>query len=117
MLMTAGQLASYDSFKHFLVDHEHWDPKKSRTHLTASCLAGVVATVITQPVDVIKTRIMNAGKEGLPPSTAVVVKHMLTHEGPAAFFKGFVPALTRLGPHTIATFLFLERLKIIVGTA
>lgn len=31
--------------------------------------------------------------------------------GPAGFFKGFVPAFVRLGPHTILLFLFLEQLR------
>jgi hypothetical protein len=59
MLMTSGQLASYDLFKQTLVTHCAFDDRRMSTHLTASCLAGVVATVITQPVDVVKTRMMN----------------------------------------------------------
>lgn len=52
-LMTTGQLASYDVFKSALVARG-LDEKRISTHLTASCLAGVVATCITQPVDVVK---------------------------------------------------------------
>lgn len=107
-LMTTGQLASYDSFKHSLVARG-FNEKHIGTHLTASCLAGVVATVITQPVDVIKTRMMNAG--GASTSTMSVIRGVFATEGPTAFFKGFTPALTRLGPHTVATFILLEQLK------
>ena len=132
MLMTSGQLASYDLFKAGLVHRIGMGHNCVETHLTASCLAGVVATVLTQPVDVLKTRAMNASKTasassataaaaggtnhghhcGPPaPSTLKLAQEMLRVEGAGAFFKGFVPALTRLGPHTIATFLFLEQLK------
>lgn len=31
--------------------------------------------------------------------------------GPLGFFKGYVPAFVRLGPHTILTFMFLEQLR------
>jgi hypothetical protein len=33
------------------------------------------------------------------------------NEGIRAFFRGFVPAFTRLGPHTILTFVFMEQIK------
>lgn len=138
MLMTAGQLTSYDVFKNTLM-RRGWRSENIATHLTASCLAGVVATVITQPVDVVKTRMMNQARTakvaassvvvaataaGIPPppicsplapqpfdSSIKMAAHMLHAEGPFAFFKGFLPALVRLGPHTIATFIFLEQLK------
>ena len=32
-------------------------------------------------------------------------------QGPMAFFRGFVPAFVRLGPHTIITFIGIEQLK------
>ena len=35
--------------------------------------------------------------------------------GPSGFFKGFVPAFVRLGPHTIITFLFFEQLRLNFG--
>ena len=119
MLMTSGQLASYDFFKHILVDNAGFDGKNVTCHLTASCLAGVVATILTQPVDVVKTRVMNAarssakaGSTSVAPSNPLqLAQMMLRTEGAGSFFKGFVPALTRLGPHTIATFVFLEQLK------
>jgi len=56
MLMTAGQLASYDVAKGILVGRFGCSDKNVSTHLTASCLAGVVATVLTQPVDVLKMK-------------------------------------------------------------
>lgn len=40
-----------------------------------------------------------------------IVLHMVKTEGFASLFKGWVPAFVRLGPHTIVTFIVLERLK------
>lgn len=79
------------------------------THFTASLSAGVVATTITMPLDVLKTRLMNA-KPGEYKSIFDCLKHVLM-VGPAGLFKGFIPAFVRLGPHTILTFVFLEQLK------
>ncbi len=32
-------------------------------------------------------------------------------QGPLAFYKGYIPAFVRLGPHTILTFIFFEQLR------
>lgn len=62
------------------------------------------------PLDVIKTRIMSAhNAESRRPISLIV--HMATTEGIGSFFKGWLPAFIRLGPHTIVTFLVMERLK------
>jgi len=130
MLMTAGQLASYDFFKDFIVQRRGPESAKHvSTHLAASCLAGVVATVATQPADVIKSRLMNAekakasatpaGVTAVSSSTSSIqaLRTMIAHEGWGSLYRGFVPALIRLGPHTIATFILLEQLKRITGCA
>lgn len=68
---------------------------------------------MTQPVDVLKTRAMNA-KPGEVKSILKLVKST-AKEGPLAFFKGYVPAFVRLAPHTILTFVFLEQLRMNFG--
>lgn len=32
-------------------------------------------------------------------------------KGPMTFFKGYIPAFVRLGPHTILMWMFLEQMK------
>jgi len=54
MLMTAGQLASYDTFKGMLLRNTNMKDNLT-THFTASIMAGFVATSIASPVDVVKT--------------------------------------------------------------
>lgn len=109
ILMTASQLASYDSFKRLLLGTPSLGLKDDlTTHFTASFMAGFVATTVCSPVDVIKTRVMSAkGKS----SIVAVVLEMVKKEGVRWAFKGWVPSFIRLGPHTIATFLFLEQHK------
>lgn len=108
MLVTIGQLAFYDEFKHQLL-RTPWFKDNLVTHFTASLSAGVVATLITMPLDVLKTRLMNA-----KPGEYTGIMHCardILKVGPSGFFKGFTPAFVRLGPHTILTFVFLEQLK------
>lgn len=107
VLMTASQLASYDIFKTELLQRTSLGDNLY-THFTASFMAGFVATTICSPVDVIKTRVMSAKtQEGL----VSLVTRITAAEGFGWMFKGWVPSFIRLGPHTIATFLFLEQHK------
>ncbi|KAL1305175.1 hypothetical protein AAFC00_002096 [Neodothiora populina] len=107
VLMTASQLAGYDIFKQELLARTSMTDNTA-THLAASLLAGFVATTLCSPLDVIKTRIMSAKEH-----TSIV--HLLStitkNEGPGWMFKGWLPSFIRLGPHTIATFVFLEQHK------
>ncbi|KAM3075239.1 Mitochondrial dicarboxylate transporter [Clarireedia jacksonii] len=106
-LMTASQLASYDGFKHLLIGNTSMEDGLT-THFTASFMAGFVATTVCSPVDVIKTRIMSSHEsKGL----AKLLTDVYKVEGVGWMFRGWVPSFIRLGPHTIATFLFLEQHK------
>lgn len=71
-------------------------------------LQAVVATALTLPIDVVKTRTMNA-KPGEPTGIATLVAKTAS-EGPLAFFKGFMPSLIRMIPQTVLTFVFFEQL-------
>jgi dicarboxylate transporter 10 len=108
MFMTFGQLAFYDTFKEMLLATGIF-PDSPPTHFTASIGAAGVATLMTQPFDVMKTRLMNA-KPGTYSGLAACGMDILV-TGPQAFFKGIVPAFIRLGPHTVLTFVFLEQIK------
>jgi len=110
MFMTASQLATYDQFKEVLLASGYFKDNLT-THFTASLLAGLVATTVCSPFDVIKTRVMN-DKTGEYRGTLDCFLKIFRAEGPIAFFKGWTPSYTRLGPHTILTFVFLEQMKL-----
>jgi solute carrier family 25 (mitochondrial dicarboxylate transporter), member 10 len=109
VLMTASQLASYDVFKRLLLAHTSLSDNLT-THFTASLAAGFVATTICSPVDVIKTRIMSTTSTRKK-SIIKLVGDIYRAEGLGWMFRGWVPSFIRLGPHTIATFVFLEQHK------
>ncbi|XP_031632012.1 mitochondrial dicarboxylate carrier [Contarinia nasturtii] len=113
LLMTVGQIAFYDQVKKMLLSTGYFkdDP---RLHFLSSLAAGAIATVLTQPLDVIKTRSMNAAPGEFNGLLAIVAH--TAKLGPMGFFKGFVPAFVRLGPHTVITFLLLEQLRLNFGT-
>lgn len=108
-LMTASQLASYDGFKAAILATPALGMHDDlATHFSASFLAGFVATTVCSPVDVIKTRVMSAQQASSLPA---LLAKIYREEGLRWCFKGWVPSFIRLGPHTIATFLFLEQHK------
>lgn len=110
--MTIGQIAFYDQIKGLLLQTEYFDDNPA-THFLSSLMAGAIATALTQPLDVLKTRAMNA-EPGQYKNLWDIVKHT-AKVGPLGFYKGFFPAFVRLGPQTILTFLLLEQLRINFG--
>jgi len=93
-VMTASQLASYDSFKRTLILYTPMGDTLT-THFSASFLAGVAAATITSPIDVIKTRVMSAAtKQGV----VSVLADIYRAEGLGWMFRGWVPSFLRLGP-------------------
>ena len=111
--LTIGQLCFYDTVKSELLKIEFFQDNLS-THFTSSLIAGGIATTLTQPFDVLKTRAMDARK-GETRSAIDLIKCVAVEGGPLAFFKGYVPAFIRLGPQTILTFVFMEQIRLRFG--
>ncbi|KAL8805353.1 MAG: hypothetical protein Q9182_002027 [Xanthomendoza sp. 2 TL-2023] len=109
VLMTSSQLSSYDGFKRLILAHTPLADDLA-THFSASLLAGFVATTICSPVDVIKTRIMSA-RDATTGLHGLLGRVSAKEKGIGWMFRGWVPSFVRLGPHTVATFLFLEQHK------
>ncbi|XP_062886653.1 mitochondrial dicarboxylate carrier [Mobula hypostoma] len=106
-LVTIGQLACYDQAKQ-LVLSTGLLADNIFTHFLSSFIAGGCATFLCQPLDVLKTRLMNAKGEYRGVWHCLLETSRL---GPLGFYKGFVPAAIRLVPHTVLTFVFLEQLR------
>lgn len=110
--MTIGQIAFYGQIKTLLLKTSYFNDNLM-THFTASLMAGIIATTLTQPIDVLKTRTMTA-KPGEFTGMRDIIRHTAKH-GPLGFFKGYVPAFLRVGPHTVLTFVLLEQLRLHFG--
>jgi solute carrier family 25 oxoglutarate transporter 11 len=114
MLVTASQLASYDQIKETILDKGLMRDGLG-THITASFAAGFVAAVASNPVDVIKTRVMNMKVEpgAAPPYKGALdcAVQTVRSEGPMALYKGFIPTISRQGPFTVVLFVTLEQVR------
>jgi len=121
-LLTASQLSSYDQFEHILLRNTSLTAGLIN-HFVASIAAGLVAAIVTSPIDTIKTRIMNqpfceTTKQGLLySSTSDCLKKTVKLEGVLGLYKGFIPNWLRSGPHTIVTFIVCEQYRKFVGLA
>jgi len=85
-----------------------------RLHLAASLFAGLFCSITSNPVDVVKVRIMN-DKTRQYRGIGHCVRTILANEGPTAFYKGFLMCWARLGSHTVITYLIFERLRGLAG--
>ena len=124
-MLTASQCVAYDSAKSFVRGARRGEEDDLATHLCASMLTGLVTTAVTNPVDVIKTRLyVSAGASGAPreknAETArggalAAARDVLRRQGPRGFMRGWTANYLRLGPQTVITFVALEQLRRLAG--
>ena len=114
MLVTAAQLATYNQIKD-TIKEICLVPEGLATQVVASCGASVLASVASNPIDVVKTRVMNmkVASGGVAPYRGALDCTVKTvrAEGPLALYKGFVLTVTRQGPFAIVMFVSLEQIK------
>ncbi|XP_074590536.1 mitochondrial uncoupling protein 5-like [Curcuma longa] len=115
MIVTASQLATYDQAKEAILRRRGTGADGLGTHVVASFAAGLVAAAASNPVDVVKTRVMNmkVEKGSAPPYAGALDCAVKTvrAEGPMALYKGFVPTVSRQGPFTVVLFVTLEQVR------
>jgi len=114
MIVTTCQLGAYDQCKEVLAATNVL-AEGPALHFSASFLAGFIASVASNPVDVVKTRIMNMrpGPDGAMPYSGQVhcFQDTIAKEGALALYKGFVPTFTRQAPYVVVMFMTAEQLK------
>ncbi|KAI5637807.1 mitochondrial carrier protein domain-containing protein [Phthorimaea operculella] len=103
MVVNAAQLSTYSQAREIFAKYLE---EGIGLHFCASMVSGLITTIASMPVDIIKTRIQNAAKGT---SQVEVVTTLLKKEGFFSLWKGFLPYYARLGPHTVLTFIFLEQ--------
>ena len=125
MVLNAAQLGGYSQAKELYKDRWHLFKKDGLgLHIASSLTSGLFCTIVSLPVDIIKTRLQMMKCESIPSLTCRggeyngcmdCVKKLVSQEGFFALWKGFTPYFFRLGPHTILTFVFLEQLNKLFG--
>lgn len=90
---------------------------RSSVHLCFTCnvmyIAGLAATTITQPVDMVKTHMYCNGSKYANPLACAA--DLFAREGARGFFKGWTANYARLGPQTTLMFVFMENIRHITG--
>ncbi|XP_022728210.1 mitochondrial substrate carrier family protein ucpB-like isoform X1 [Durio zibethinus] len=113
--LTSSQLATYDESKQILVK---WTPLEEGfyLHLISSTIAGLVSTLITAPMDMVKTRLMLQRESiGHYKNGFHCAYQVLRTEGPRGLYKGGFAIFARLGPQTTIIFILCEKLRKLVG--
>ena len=97
---------------------------KSSVATDAFCAfwAATACVAVINPVDVVRTRLysqpLDAHGAGVLYESAVdCSRKIVAIEGPQAFYKGFTAHFFRVGPHVVLTFMFINSMKRLVGTA
>ena len=117
-IINATELATYETTKEFLMSPSLGFKDGFVTQVLAGANAGLFATLIGNPVDVVKTRVMADAKErtssGAPPqykgAVDCVVK-TFQKEGITAFYQGVIPQFFRLTGWSVVMFVSFEQLK------
>lgn len=106
-IINATELATYEQCKESLLA-AGWG-NTLPTHITAAACSGIMATIVGNPIDVIKTRVMAAAGTG--ESAVGTLLATLRNEGPLAFYQGVLPQFFRLTGWSLVMFVSLEQLK------
>lgn len=110
MIVTIGHLAAYDEAKH-QIKSSGLLQEGIPLHFASSFTAAFVASLLSHPVDVAKTRLMNMAEGQYTGMVDCMVKTVRA-EGPLALYKGFGPTLVRQMPYVIVTWLTAEQVKL-----
>lgn len=105
MVVNGAQLASYSQAKEQLISTNYFT-EGILLHFCASMFSGLVTTIASMPVDIVKTRVQ---KSSVKTNAVLIFTDLVRKEGFFSLWKGFTPYYARLGPHTVLTFIFLEQ--------
>lgn len=113
MVLNVAQLATYDQAKEAIIATGVVGDNMG-AYVIASAVSAVMATTASIPLDSAKTRVQNMRViNGVPEYTGMVdaLRKTAAKDGVLSLWRGFLPYFLRLGPHTMLTFLCLEKFK------
>ena len=109
IIITASQFAFYDQIKEEIIERKILQDGFPAHFVSAFC-AGFVSSVTSNPVDVVKTRLMNSA-EGVYRGAFDCAVKTVSEGGSMALYKGFLPTFVRQAPYVITMFITLEQIK------
>ncbi|XP_067109032.1 kidney mitochondrial carrier protein 1-like isoform X1 [Osmerus mordax] len=109
-IVVGVELPAYDITKKHLIMSGHMGDT-IYTHFLSSVMCGLAGALASNPVDVVRTRMMNQKGGALYQGTLDCIVQTWRSEGFMALYKGFFPNWLRLGPWNIIFFITYEQLK------
>ena len=115
-VLAAVELSTYDTIKQALIAANMVEPGTPSGVFVSALCTGFIASVVSNPFDVVKSRMMGqpVGSDG----KGTLYKNMLDcttksvrNEGVMCLQKGFFPCWARLGPRAMIIFQTMEFLK------
>jgi hypothetical protein len=119
-IMYGTSCAAYDHAKHMLVHGsiggDFFGGEQSfRAHIASSLMSGLIASCVSTPFDVIKTRIINQPtNSNMYKGPIDCVMQTVKSEGAFALYKGFVPTYLRLAPWQMIFFVTAEQFSMAI---
>ncbi|XP_066931049.1 brain mitochondrial carrier protein 1-like isoform X2 [Clytia hemisphaerica] len=113
-IIAGVELPVYDWSKKVIIEAQLMGDNAG-LHFLSSIIAGLAGALASNPIDVIKTRMMNQRRttsaDELYKSTFDCFLRTSKTEGFMALYKGFIPTFVRLGPWNILFFMSFEQLR------
>ena len=111
-IVNVGETVVYDAAKDGLITSGYMT-EGIACHFASAVIAGVTATLVASPVDVVKTRFMNS-QNGRYRGALHCAQVTARTEGLLAFYKGFTASCMRLVSWNIVLWLSYEQIKLMV---
>lgn len=110
-IINVGETVVYDAAKDGFISGGYMKDGIA-CHFASAVVAGITATLVASPVDVVKTRFMNS-PSGKYRGALHVARETARTEGAMAFYKGFNASCIRLVSWNIVLWLSYEQLKLV----
>ncbi|XP_044777528.1 solute carrier family 25 member 35 isoform X2 [Neomonachus schauinslandi] len=118
---SSTQLCTFSSTKDFITQWEIFPPQSWKVALVAAMVSGIAVVLAMTPFDVVSTRLYNQptdarGKGLMYRGMLDALLQTARTEGVFGMYKGIGASYFRLGPHTILSLFFWDRLRTLYCT-
>jgi solute carrier family 25 (mitochondrial thiamine pyrophosphate transporter), member 19 len=110
----AAQFYAYRN-AHLALDATGVKLPEAAQSMIAGTLAGSASTLVTYPLDLLRTRFALQGTERVYASLPNAVSHIWAHEGISGFFRGAGAAVIQIGPNFGVFFAAYEPTKALIS--
>jgi hypothetical protein len=114
-VIQATYLGSYDTIKHYIINKKILD-NGLESQVLAAAITGVIISVVSSPIDNIKTKLMTAPKGTYQGIGDCAIK-MMKQGGLRSYYRGFTPQCMSMSPFVMIQLVTFETLRNLCGLA